>query len=590
MMDVSRIFDLPAYQLEQYPRKDAFNRRVGNDWVPLSTSEMVSQIHHFSRGLIALGIQPGENIALICPNRPEWNIIDLAIMQVGAVCVPVYPTLSDREYQYVFDHAEISMAIVGNETLYRRLAEMSVSMKTLKDIFCVDQIEGVRHWTEILAMGENVAQEEVEKRMAAIEPDTLATIIYTSGTTGVPKGVMLSHRNIISNIQAVIQLLPITHAHRVMSFLPMSHIFERMVVYTYMHLGCAVYYEEDLDRLMLSLQEVKPHFFATVPRLLEKIYEAMLARGYELPVALRKLYFWAMNIGLRYQVDVDQGWRYAWRLAIARRFVFRRWQKALGGELIAIVTGAVALPPKLCKIFSAAGIAVREGYGQTESSPVISFNRFEPGGTLEGTVGMPIPGVEVKIAADGEICVRGPNVMLGYYKDPEATRQVMDADGWLQTGDVGKIVKGRFIRITDRIKELFKTSGGKYVAPQPIENRFRDSVYIDQIMVVGAEQKFAAALISPSFDSLKEWMAERGIRAESKDEMVKNLAVKELFQTIANQYNTEFSQIEKIKKLELVPDVWAAESGELTQTQKLKRRVLHEKYRKVIEHIYHSDI
>ncbi|MDX2250042.1 MAG: long-chain fatty acid--CoA ligase [Bacteroidia bacterium] len=584
-MEVQRLFDLPAYQAERYPRDNAFCRRVNDQWVHFSSEEMVSQIHRFSRGLIAMGIRPGENIALLCPNRPEWNIIDLAIMQVGAVCVPIYPTLSDREYQYVFNHAEIRLAIVGNEELYHRLSGMSID--TLKDIFCIEKITGIKHWEEIAEQGANVQQAEVEKRMAAIDSETLATIIYTSGTTGVPKGVMLCHRNIVSNIQAVIQLLPITHEHRVMSFLPMSHIFERMVVYTYMHLGCAVYYEEDLDRLMLSIQEVKPHFFATVPRLLEKIYENMLARGYEMSGPVRKLYFWAMNVGLRFQVDTNQGWRYAWRLAIARRLVFRRWQKAMGGELIAIVTGAVALPPKLCKIFSAAGIAVREGYGQTESAPVISFNRFEPGGTLEGTVGVPIPGVEVKIAADGEICVRGPNVMLGYYKDPEATREVIDAEGWLQTGDVGKIVKGRFIKLTDRIKELFKTSGGKYIAPQPIENRFRDSLYIDQIMVVGADQKFAAALISPAFEPLREWMIQRGIQPEDNAAMIRNLAVKELYQGICNEYNTEFSQIEKIKKFELVPDTWSSESGELTPTQKLKRRVLLEKYRSEIDHLYH---
>ncbi|MEZ4828961.1 MAG: long-chain fatty acid--CoA ligase [Bacteroidia bacterium] len=587
-MEVTRIFDLPAYQQAHYPRRDAFNRREGSRWIALSSEEIAAQIGQFSRGLIAMGIRPGENIALLCPNRPEWNIIDFAIMQAGAVVVPVYPTLSDREYEYIFSHAEIRLAIAGNEDLYRRLSALSLQMQNPENIFCVEQVHGVRHWTEILERGTAEFQEEADQRIAAISPETLATIIYTSGTTGIPKGVMLSHRNIVSNIQAVIQLLPVTHEHRVMSFLPMSHIFERIAVYTYIYLGCAIYYEADMDRLMLSFQEVKPHFFATVPRLLEKIYEQMLARGFELSGLLRRLYFWAMNIGLRFQVDVDQGWRYNWRLAIARRWVFRHWQKAMGGELIAIVTGAAALPPKLCKIFSAAGIAVREGYGQTESSPVISFNRFEPGGTLEGTVGLPIPGVEVKIAADGEICVRGPNVMLGYYKDPEATRQAIDAEGWLQTGDVGKLVKGRFIKLTDRIKELLKTSGGKYIAPQPIENRFRESVFVDQMMVVGAEQKFAAAIISPAFDVLKEWMEQRGISAGTRSEITANLAVKELFQGICDQYNTAFSQIEKIKKFELVADTWTFETGELTPTQKLKRRVLIDRYHLLIENIYAS--
>lgn len=587
-MEISRLFEIPEYQAAHYPNPRALLRRSRDNWHPVSVEELLKQVNLISRGLYAMGLRAGDKIATICPNRPEWNILDLGMMQIGVVNVPVYPTLSEREYSYIFSHSEVKMIVVGNEELYLRVKDVDIA-GVRPEIFCIEPLTGVRHWQEIVLRAEDTDPKVIEEVKEKIDPDQLATIIYTSGTTGEPKGVMLSHRNIISNILSIVQLLPVTHEHRVLSFLPMSHIFERMVVYTYLFLGCSIHYEEDLDRLMLSMQEVKPHFFATVPRLLEKIYENMLARGYEMSGLGRRMYFWAMNIGLRYQVDIDQGWRYRWRLAIARRFVFKKWLKAFGGEMIGLVTGAVALPPKLCKIFSAAGIRVREGYGQTESSPVISFNRFEPGGTLEGTVGIPVPGVEVKIAADGEICVRGPNVMLGYYKNPDATKAAIDEEGWLHTGDVGTIVRGRFIKLTDRIKELFKTSGGKYVAPQPIENRFRDSAFIDHILVVGAEKKFVAAIISPAFPALEQWITERGISVGSRDAMLRNLAVQELFQGICEEYNQEFSKIEKIKKFELVADTWSVDSGELTATQKLKRRVLLEKYRDLIESIYHAD-
>ncbi|MCB0851980.1 MAG: long-chain fatty acid--CoA ligase, partial [Bacteroidetes bacterium] len=513
----------------------------------------------------------------------EWIITDLAILQIGAIPVPIYPTMSDQEYAYIFEHAEIKTAFVSNQALFERI---SAIQSNLSHIISFENIDGAIYLGKILERANETDVNILSDRKKSIKDSDLASIIYTSGTTGRPKGVMLSHRNIVSNIQAIIQLLPINNEHRVISFLPLSHIFERMVVYTYLYLGCHIHFEHDLERLMQTIKEVKPHFFATVPRLLEKVYEKMLDYGFKLKGWRRKLYFFAINMGLRYQVDIDQGWQYRLKLSLAKSMVFKRWKKQLGGELFAVVTGAVALPPQLCKVFSAAGIMVREGYGQTESSPVISFNRFEPGGTLEGSVGLPVPGVEVKIAADGEILARGPNVMMGYYKDSQATANTIDEEGWLHTGDVGKLVKGRFIVLTDRIKELFKTSGGKYVAPTPIEQKYRESPFIDQVMVVGADQKFVAALIVPNFSQLVDWGRENELSFRSLEELITLPEVIQKYETIRAESNQQFNKIEKIKKVKLLSRNWSEEMGEITSTQKLKRRIIAQNFKDDIEDIY----
>ena len=589
-MEVSRLFDIPYYQEIQYAQSVAVSQRQENGWTSMTITQLLDKINELSRSLMAIEILAGEKVAMISENRVEWVIADLALQQIGAIPVPIYPTMSDNEYRYIFEHAEIRTAFVSNKDLFERIEGFKEEMPHLTHVFSFDKVDGTTHWEDLIAQNKTITQENLISRTEAVKPENLATIIYTSGTTGKPKGVMLSHKNILSNIKAVIQLLPINNDHRVLSFLPMSHIFERMVVYTYLYLGCNIHFEHDLDRLLATTKEIKPHFFATVPRLLEKIYEAMLDRGFKMKGLKRKIYFFAVNIGLRYQVDIDQGWKYKMKLAIARKLVFRHWKKELGGELFAMVTGAVALPPQLCKVFSAAGIIVREGYGQTESSPVISFNRFEPGGTLEGSVGLPIPGVEVKIAADGEICTRGPNVMMGYYKDPEATAAVIDEEGWLHTGDIGKLVKGRFIKLTDRIKELFKTSGGKYVAPMPIEQKYRESPFVEQIMVVGEDKKFVSALIVPSFSQLADWGREQEISFDSVEELIEHPKVIEKYDAIREESNREFNHIEKVKKLKLIPRIWTVDKGELTgekvPTQKLKRRVIRKNFQAEIEGIY----
>jgi long-chain acyl-CoA synthetase len=587
-MKLSRLFEIPEYQQATYPQTVCLAGRAGDEWKSYSTAEVLARAEQVSKGLLALGIGPGDTIALIADNRPAWNFLDLGALRIGAVIVPVYPTISEGEYAYIFNHAEIRLAFVSDEALWGKVNAIRGQVSSLREIYTFDRVEGAVHWEEMIAGGKEVSSAEVQERADRIGTDDLATIIYTSGTTGTPKGVMLSHRNILSNVQSVTTILPITQEHRVLSFLPLCHIFERMVCYVYLYMGASIYYSESLDPPVLRqrMTEVRPHFFTTVPRLLEKIYEAIFSRGYEMRGIRRALFFWALDLGLRFQVDKKMGSWYDFRLKIARKLVFSKWRDALGGELIGIVTGAAALPPKLCKVFSAAGIRVREGYGQTESSPVLTLNRFEPGGTLEGSVGIPIPGVEVRIAENGEICAKGPNIMLGYYQNPEATAEAIDAEGWLHTGDVGKIVDGKFIVITDRIKELFKTSGGKYVAPQPIENRFRESFFIDQMMVVGENQKFVAALIVPAFPYLENWCREQGIPYSDREVMLSHEKVIARYQEICDDYNTAFSHIEQVKRFALIPNEWTLDGGEMTTSLKIKRRVIVKKYKAYIDQLY----
>lgn len=591
-MEVNRLFEIPEYQQAIFPQEVALAEKIGGQWKHYSTADVIEQARQVSKGLLALGIEPGDTVALISNNRPQWNFIDLGALQIGAVIVPIYPTISQQEYAYIFNHAAIKLAFVSDTELLTKVQAIREEVASLQEVYTFDQIEGIPHWTSVLEAGKDTSDEALANQRDRITPHDLATIIYTSGTTGTPKGVMLSHDNILCNVKSVTTILPITHEHRVLSFLPLCHVFERMVCYLYQYMGASIYYAESLDPVLLreSMLEVKPHFFTTVPRLLEKVYEAIFARGLEMRGIRRSLFFWALDLGLRYQVDKEMGWWYEFRLSIARKLVFSKWRDALGGELIGIVTGAAALSAKLCKVFSAGGMRVREGYGQTEASPVISLNRFEPGGTLEGSVGIPIPGVEVRIAENGEICVKGPNVMLGYYKNPVATAETIDADGWLHTGDVGKIVAGKFLVITDRIKELFKTSGGKYVAPQPIENRFKESFFIEQMMVVGENRKFVSALIVPSFPYLENWCQDQGIPYSDRQVMLKHPKVWDHFQEICDDYNQEFSHIEQIKRFTLIPDEWTVDGGEMTATLKLKRRVIQKRYQAYVDKIYAAPV
>jgi long-chain acyl-CoA synthetase len=584
MKDFTRLFDILKYQEQKYPRFDCLNYKYDGKWRNFSTAEVNEIINNVSIAFLQSGIQKDDKVALISSNRPEWNFIDNGMMQAGAINVPIYPTISEADYKFIFNDAEIKMAFVEDENLYRKIMAIKPEVPTLKEVFTFNQVAGAPNWNEFLKRSEGGNFADVEAISKTIKPEELATIIYTSGTTGVPKGVMLSHNNIISNIKSVISLLPVSQHHIALSFLPLCHIFERVVTYTYFATGTGCYYAESLETIAADLQDVKPHFFSTVPRLLEKVYDKIISKGMELTGLKKKLFFWALDLAMEYTEDYKPGLKFK----IADKLIFSKWREALGGRVIGIVTGAAALQERLARVFSAAGIAIREGYGQTETSPVITVNRFEPGGFKFGTVGIPIPGVEVKIAENGEILCKGPNVMMGYYKRPDATAETIDADGWLHTGDVGTWVDGKFLKITDRIKSLFKTSGGKYVAPSVIEEKMKESRFIEQIMVLGENEKFVSALIVPAFPALEDWCKQNNLNTSSKKAMVEAPEVLSLFKQEVEGLNVNFGKVEQVKKFELLTDEWSVDTEELTPTMKVKRKFVMDKYKDVIERIYRN--
>ncbi len=589
-MEFTRLFDILPYQLKNFPQSDALcykeEESGTRQWRKFSTAECIDRVNEVSRALIAYGIQPGDKIAIISNNRPEWDFVDLGMMQIGAINVPVYPTISESEYKFIFNDAEVKMIFVSDAELFQKVKNIQPALPNLKEIYSFEKIPGAAHWSELLSKGKTVSMNLVEARMNAIKPEDLATIIYTSGTTGTPKGVMLSHKNVIANVRQVLPVLPINHTHRTLSFLPKCHIFERMVTYTYLSVGASIYYAESMETIGENLKEVKPHYFTTVPRLLEKVYDKIVGKGMELKGIKKKLFFWALNLGLKYDPDKNQGLWYDIQLNLANKIIFSKWREALGGEIEGIVTGAAALQQRLSRVFNAARIPVREGYGQTEASPVVSFNRFEKGGWKIGSIGLPVPGIEMKLGAQNEILARGENIMMGYYKRPDLTEQAIDKEGWLHTGDVGEKMDDKFIKITDRIKELFKTSGGKYVAPQVIENKMKESPFIEQMMVIGENQKFVAALIVPAFLQLNDWCAKNGINSDSKETILKLPEVQKLFREELDHLSKDFGHVEQVKKFELIPDEWTPLSGELTPTMKVKRKVVTEKYQRLIEKIY----
>lgn len=583
MKDFTRLFDILKYQDQKYPRFDCLNYKYNGNWRNYSTAEVNEIVDQVSKAFIKVGIQKNDKVAIVSNNRPEWNFIDNGMLQIGAINVPVYPTISMGEYEYIFNDAEIKMVFVSDESLYKKIAAIQDKVPSLKKIYSFEKVDSCEHWESFLKEGEDVDIVEVRNRANEVKHDELATIIYTSGTTGNPKGVMLSHDNIISNIKSVLTILPLTKENKALSFLPLCHIFERVVTYTYFATGTACYYAESLETLTDDLKDVKPHFFSTVPRLLEKVYDKIVSKGMELTGLKKKLFFWALDLATNeYSEDYKPGLKFK----IADKLIFSKWREALGGNVIGIVTGAAALQERLARVFSAAGIAIREGYGQTESSPVITVNKFEPGSFKFGTVGMPIPGVEIKFADNGEILCKGPNVMMGYYKNPEETAKTVDADGWLHTGDVGVMVDGKFLKITDRVKALFKTSGGKYVAPQVIEEKLKECRFVEQIMVLGENEKFVSALIVPSFLNLTEWCTKNAVDHSSKEKMIKSPEVLALFKKEVEELNENFGKVEKVKKFELLADEWSVDTGELTPTMKVKRKVVLEKYKDLIAAIY----
>jgi long-chain acyl-CoA synthetase len=592
MQDFSRLFDIPYYQLEKYPQKVCLAGKEGSavskTWRRYSTKDVIDITNRLSVGLMRAGIKKDDKVALIANNRPEWNFIDLAIQQIGAINVPIYPTITERDYAFIFNDAQVKLCFVSDEGLLYKVRNIKPEVATLGDIYIIDDMEDTLHWSELLAKDISTAeQQELEALKAAVLPDDLATLIYTSGTTGNPKGVMLTHNNIISNIHAIRQTISFEPGKRALSFLPLCHSFERMVCYTYLALGMNIWYAESIETLGDNLKEVKPNYFTTVPRLLEKVYEKIMAKGYELTGFKKTLFFWALEVGSQYKINANQGPVYNAKLAIARKLIFSKWKEALGGEVEAIITGAAALNAKLGTLFTAAGIPILEGYGLTETSPVIAANRLEETDRMMGTVGIPIPGVEVKIAEDGEILAKGPNIMKGYYNRPDLTAEVIDADGWFHTGDIGEFVHGRFLKITDRKKELFKTAGGKYIAPQPIENRFKESPMVEQVMVVGGDaMKYVSALIVPSFLSLEDWAGREGITYQNKEDLILHPKVIAEFQEITDNVNKDLSKYETIKKFTLLPMEWGIDTGEMTPTMKLKRKVITEKFGAQIAQMY----
>ena len=593
-MNSKRLFDCLEHQLQHFPKQDMLAAKENGKWVKYSTAEVADIANKFSAGLLALGIsgndftpEGADKIAIISNNRPEWVFTDLATQQTGAILVPVYPTTNPLELEFILNDAAVKYVFVSSQDLYEKAKDVCERVPSVKKIYSFDRLEGVAHWTEVMAMSSPSNLAKVAEAKAMVPTEHLATIIYTSGTTGTPKGVMLRHSNIYTNVYYSKVSFPFNDAPetKVLSFLPLNHIFEKMCTYIYLFSGISIYYAESLETIGDNLKEVKPDGFTTVPRLLEKVFEKIMTAGSHLTGTKKKLFFWAVGLAEKYDNQKSGGWWYDTQLAIANKLIFSKWREALGGNINFIVTGGAACQVKLLRIFNAARIPVYEGYGPTENSPVISVNRKAVGGTKFGTVGPVIEGIQVKLAEDGEILVTGSCVMAGYYKRQDLTDETV-IDGWLHTGDIGVMDEGKYLKITDRKKELFKTSGGKYVAPQPIENKLKESPFVEQVMVVGAERKFVGALIVPSFPTLKEWMREKNIPFTTAEDALHNPKVLELYRELVESFNNFFNHVEQIKKFELIPREWSIETGEMTPKMSLKRKVVMEKFKENVERIY----
>jgi long-chain acyl-CoA synthetase len=589
LMEITRLFDFSYYQLEKFNLEKAFVTKYDGEWVATSTEEFINKANAISRGLLKLGVKPGDKIGLISTaNRTEWNIMDVGILQVGAINIPIYPSICKEDYEYIFNHAEITHCFLSDKELYDKASAISENVPTLREVYSFDGIDGCKNWKEVLKLGENKEnQPEVERLKDAVKSSDLATIIYTSGTTGKPKGVMLSHHNIVSNVLDSYPRLPLPKGDvKVLSFLPVCHIFERLLHYLYQYAGITVYFAEGLDKIAVNIKEVKPVFMSVVPRLLEKIYDSIIAKGALLTGLKKKLFFWALELGHAYKPYGENGWWYEKQLAIANKLIFRKWREALGGELNTLVSGSAALQPRLARVFSAANMQIMEGYGLTETSPVVAVNMYKDRMFKIGTVGKPIRNVEVKIADDGEILVKGPNVMMGYYKDPELTASVMTEE-FFHTGDKGEFDREGFLRITGRKKEIFKTSGGKYVVPALLENEMKQSRFIEQILVVGEGEKMPAAIIQPNFKFLKEWAKRHDEPIpDNIEEFIENPKVKDRIQKEIEKGNENFGKWETIKRFELTPDVWGIDNGLLTPTMKPKRAEILAKYKHLYIKIY----
>lgn len=593
MTEPRRLFDCLEYHLERTPLDIMLAGKEGGQYKSYSTAAVKDIVDRLSAGLLELGVSCGDmtaegrdKIAILCKNRPEWVMLDLAVQQIGAILTPIYPTINVNELEFVLNDAQVKYVFVNDEDLFLKVFSLKEKVHSLKDIFTFDHVPNARHWKEVLNLSAPEKIAAVKPLADNIQYEDLATIIYTSGTTGTPKGVMLSHKNILSNVIACMPCFPPGENMKSLSFLPLNHIFERMVTFLYLFRGISIYYAESLETIGDNLKEVQPHMFTTVPRLLEKVYDKIMQKGNELTGTKKKLFFWAHGLAEKYEINREQGAMYNFKLALANKIIFSKWREGLGGNVKCIVTGGAACQVRLIRIFTAAKITVMEGYGLTETSPVMSVNRFEEDGRRFGTAGKLIDGVEVKIAEDGEILCKGPNIMMGYYKRPDLTAEVIDNDGWFASGDIGDLSTDNFLKITDRKKELFKTSGGKYVAPLPIENRLKESPFIEQVMLVGADKKFVSALIVPSFPNLLDWCRHHGISAMDHEAVIREPKVLEMYKDLVESFNKYFNHVEQVKKFELLPLEWSVDTGEMTPKLSLKRKVILEKFRDAIARIY----
>jgi long-chain acyl-CoA synthetase len=592
-MEITRLFDLMYHFKEAFPKDDALAGKENGTWKKYSTDQYIEIATSISYGLMQLGIKKGDRIATITFNRPEWNFLDMAIMQIGAVHVPIYPTISESDYQYILNHAEVKMVFVAGWELLRKIEHLLPSIPSLNEkemVYTFKNLRGYKHLTEIIEMGRaNPSHTYLEQIQNSITPNDLATMIYTSGTTGTPKGVMLSHTNILSVVKGVAPIPPIGPKSRALSFLPLCHIYERALIYVWQYLGVSTYYAESLATISENIREVKPDIISTVPRLLEKIYDKIMMNGKKLGFPKRQLFFWANSLAVQYNIDTPNGWWYLLKLKVARKLVLSKWKAALGGNLKVIVSGGASIQSRLIRVFWACEMPVLEGYGLTETSPVIAVSSFFKHGVKIGTVGQTLPGIQVQIAPDGEILCKGPTVMLGYYKDPELTAEAIDADGWFHTGDLGAFEPEGQLRITGRKKELFKTAFGKYIVPTIIENKFVESRFIDAIMVVGENQKFAAALIVPDFIQLRSWCERKNIGYTTNEEMVKHPEVIKKYKKEVAIYNKLFGDTEQIRNFDLIGYEWTVQTGELTPTLKLRRKYIMSHFANSIDALFGGD-
>ncbi len=588
-VEVKRTFDILDRCLSEFPRKDALAGKDKGEWYTYSTEEYVEKSHQFAMGVLELGLSKGDKVATVTNNRPEWNFVDMGLAMAGMVHVPIYPTIGEEEYRYILNHAEVKFLIVGDKKLYEKLKPVSDEISHIEKIYSFDDLEGCNSFDEILNLGEQYKEKQkpiLEEVKKSITPDDLATLIYTSGTTGTPKGVMLTHNNLVSNFKSHVNIHELGKEHRVISFLPLCHVYERSVNYHFQYKGMGIYYVRNLGQILGAIREVKPHIFNSVPRLLERIYDGFVSKGEELTGIKKMIYFWSLRLSRHFEYNKKYNWFVKTQINLADKLVYSKWREALGGNIVYIVSGGAALQPRIARVLGIAGMCVLEGYGLTETSPVIAVNSPLIDGMKIGTVGAVLDSVKVKIADDGEILCKGPSVMKGYYKEDKLTAEVIDDEGWFHTGDIGFLDEGKYLKITDRKKEMFKMSGGKYIAPQMIENKLKESFFIEQAMVIGENEKFASALVAPNFEYLHDWCSHRKIHFRDNTELIEKKEVLDQFLKEVAVINKTLGQHEEIKRFRLVCEEWSAQTGELSPTLKLKRNYIKKRYRQIIDEIY----